>query len=80
MTRTHVDRPVADGVRAIGLRQVLIVAAAAVGAVLGAAILTAVLPADAQGVIFHTPLLIAILLVGTGVVLWRVATRRPPDA
>ena len=70
----------ADGVRAIGWREVLIVAAVAVAAVLGAAILTAVLPADAQRVIFHTPLLIAILLVATGLVLWRVATRRPPDA
>lgn len=70
----------ADEARAIGWRQVLIVAAVAVGAVLGAAVLTAVLPTDAQRVIFHTPLLIAVLVVGTGVVLWRVATRRPPES
>ena len=69
----------ADEARAIGWRQVLIVAAVAVGAVLGTAVLTAVLPTDAQRVIFHTPLLIAVLVIGTGLVLWRVATRRPPE-
>ena len=70
----------ADEARAIGWREVLIVAAVAVAAVLGAAILTAVLPTDAQRVIFHTPLLIAVLIVGTGFVLWRLATRRPPES
>ena len=69
----------ADEARAAGWRQVLTVAAVAVGVVLGAAFLTAVLPTDAQRVIFHTPLLIAVLLVGTGFVLWRIATRRPPE-
>lgn len=64
---------------AIGWRQVLVVAAVAVGAVLGAAILTAVLPTEAQRVIFHTPLLIGVLIVGTGLVLWRLAVRRPPE-
>jgi uncharacterized membrane protein len=63
----------------VGWRQVLIVAAVAVGAVLGAAILTAVLPTDAQRVIFHTPLLIGVLILGTGLVLWRLAVRRPPE-
>ena len=63
----------------VGWRQVLVVAAVAVGAVLGAAILTAVLPTDAQRVIFHTPLLIGVLIVGTGFVLWRLAARRPPE-
>ena len=57
----------------------LIVAAVAVGVVLGAAILTSALPTDAQRVIFHTPLAIVILVVGTGFVLWRIATRRPPE-
>ena len=70
----------ADEARQIGWRQVLLVAAVAVAAVLGAAILTAVLPTDAQRVIFHTPLLILVLLVGTGFVLWRIATRRPPES
>lgn len=63
----------------IGLRQVLVVAAVAVAVVLGAAILTAVLPADVQGFIFHTPLLIAVLVVGTGFVLWQIAKPRPPE-
>jgi hypothetical protein len=38
-----------------------------------------VLPTDAQRVIFHTPVLIGVLVLGTGVVLWRIAARRPPD-
>jgi len=70
---------VAERSSAAGWRQVLIVAAVAVAVVLGAAILTAVLPTDAQRVIFHTPLLIAVLILGTGFVLWRIATRRPPE-
>ncbi len=69
-----------DRARAAGWREVLIVAAIAVGAVLGLAILTAVLPTDAQRLIFHTPLLIGILVVGTGIVLWRIAARRPPES
>ena len=64
---------------AIGWRQVLVVAAVAVASVLGAAILTAVLPTDAQRLIFHTPLLIGVLIFGTGLVLWRLAMRRPPE-
>ena len=69
----------ADGTRPFGWREVLIVAGVAVGLVLGAAILTAVLPTDAQRVIFHTPLLIGVLILGTGLVLWRLAARRPPE-
>ena len=69
----------AERVRSVGWRQVLVVAAVAVSAVLGAAILTAVLPTDAQRVIFHTPLLIGVLILGTGLVLWRLAARRPPE-
>jgi FtsH-binding integral membrane protein len=57
----------------------VIVAAVAVGLVLGAAILTSVLPTDAQRAVFHTPLLIVVLIVGTGYVLWRIAARRPPE-
>jgi uncharacterized membrane protein YfcA len=70
---------VVERARAIGWREVLIVAAVAVGAVLGAAFLTAILPTDAQRVVFHTPLLIVVLVVGTGLVLWRIA-RRPPES
>jgi hypothetical protein len=68
-----------SGGRSVGWREVLIVAAIAVGAVLGAAILTSALPVDLQRVIFHTPFLILFLLVGTGFVLWRIAARRPPE-
>jgi uncharacterized membrane protein len=70
---------VASESRAVGWRQVLVVAGVAVGVVLGAAILTSALPTDAQRVIFHTPVLIAVLVVGTALVLWRLATRRPPE-
>jgi uncharacterized membrane protein len=70
---------VASESRAVGWRQVLVVAGVAVGVVLGAAILTSALPTDAQRVIFHTPVLIAVLIVGTALVLWRLATRRPPE-
>jgi FtsH-binding integral membrane protein len=73
------DPGAASSGRSVGWREVLIVAAIAVGAVLGAAILTSVLPVDLQRVIFHTPLLIVFLLVGTGFVLWRIAARRPPE-
>ena len=66
------------GPRSVGWREVLVVGAVAVIAVLGAAILTSLLPADAQRVIFHTPLLIGVLLLGTGVVMWRIAARKPP--
>lgn len=65
--------------RAVGWREVLVVAAVAVGVVMGAAILTSALPTDAQRVIFHTPVLIAVLVIGTALVLWRLATRRPPE-
>ena len=67
------------GSRTAGWREVLTVAAVAVGVVLGAAILTSVLPTDVQRVIFHTPVLIGVLIVGTGLVLWRIAARRPPE-
>ena len=64
-----------------GLREVLIVAAAAVAAVLGAAILTSFLPTEVERAVFHAPVLIAVLIGGTAFVLWRVATasRRPSE-
>ena len=69
----------ADQARTVGWREVLVVAAIAVGVVLGAAILTSALPVDAQRLIFHTPLAIVVLVVGTSFVLWRIAARRPPE-
>ena len=63
--------------RPVGLRDVLVLAGACVVVVLGAAILTSFLPADAQGVVFRTPLLIVVLIVGTGWLLWRISRTRP---
>jgi uncharacterized membrane protein len=63
-----------------GARDVVIVAAVAVGAVLGAAILTSLLPEGVQRFLFHEPVTIAVLVAGTALVLWRVATRRPPES
>lgn len=65
--------------RAVGLAQVLVVGALAVTVVLGAAVVTALLPPSIQRLIFGQPVLIAVLVAGTAFVLWRVATRRPPE-
>ena len=62
-----------------GLRQVILVATLAVAVVLGAALITNLLPGPAQGFVYNAPLAIAVLIGGTAFVLWRVATRRPPD-
>lgn len=55
-----------------GLREVALVAAAVVAIVLVAAAVTAVLPREGQAVVFQTPLLIAVLIAGTAIVLWRI--------
>lgn len=64
-----------------GWREVIIVAAVAVAVVLGAAVLTSVLPTNLQEIVFHTPLAIVVLIVGTGWLLWRIARRPagPPE-
>jgi hypothetical protein len=62
--------------RSVGLRDVLVLAAACVAVVLGAALVTSFLPADAQSVVFRTPLLIVVLIGGTAVALWRIARPR----
>ena len=67
----------ADDVRPVDLGRVLVVAAVVVMVVLGAAIGTSLLPTDVQGAIFHGPVLIVVLIVGTVVVLWRIARGRP---
>ena len=66
--------------RSVGLRGVLVLAAACVVVVLGAAVLTSFLPADAQAVVFRTPLLIVVLIAGTAVALWRIARPRRETA
>lgn len=63
---------------AAGWREVLLVSVAVVGVVLGLAVGTSLLPADVQRVVFQTPLLIGVLVVGTAVVLVRLV-RRPPE-
>ena len=52
-------------------------AAAVVAVVLGAAVLTSLLPTSLQEIVFHTPLTIVVLIGGTGWLLWRIARRGP---
>lgn len=66
--------PVSSG-RQPGWREVLLVAVGVVVVVLGLAAVTSVLPTQIQEVVFHTPLLILVLIVGTGYWLWRVSRR-----
>ena len=47
-----------------------------VGFVLGLAVVTSLLPTQVQEIVFHTPLLIVILIAGTGYWLWRVSRRQ----
>ncbi len=53
----------------------LLVAGAVVAVVLGAAIATSLLPAAVQDIVFHTPVAIGVLIVGTGWLLWRISRR-----
>jgi len=64
-----------------GWREVVLVAAAVVAVVLAAAFGTSLLPAAVQEVVFRTPIAIAVLIVGTGWLLWRISRREPgaPD-
>ena len=62
-----------------GWRDVALVAAAVVAVVMGAAVLTSLLPSTLQQVVFHTPLAIIVLIVGTGWLLWRISRRRPDE-
>lgn len=61
-----------------GWRDVLLVAVAVVAIALGAAALTGLLPPAGQDVIFRTPLVIVVLIVGTVGLMVRLAMRRPP--
>jgi hypothetical protein len=60
-----------------GLAQVLLVAAAVVAVVLGAAFLTSLLPDGVQAAIFQGPVLIVVLIGGTAWLLWRISRPRP---
>jgi FtsH-binding integral membrane protein len=70
------DRPLG---RQPGWRDVALVAAAVVAVVMGAAIVTSLLPTTLQQIVFHTPLAIVVLIVGTGWLLWRISRRRPEE-
>jgi FtsH-binding integral membrane protein len=61
--------------RSPGWREVLLVAGAVVAVVLGMAAVTGFLPTEVQRLVFHSPLAIVVLVVGTVLVLWRVAGR-----
>jgi uncharacterized membrane-anchored protein len=60
-----------------GWPQVVLVATIVVAVVLGAAIATSLLPTSAQEIVFHTPLTILVLVVGTAWLLWRIARHGP---
>ncbi|MBA2755878.1 MAG: hypothetical protein H0U37_00340 [Chloroflexi bacterium] len=70
---------VPDIARQPGWREVVLVAAAIVAVVLGAAVLTSLLPTGIQQWIFHGPVLIAVLVLGTGWLLWRISRAHPVD-
>jgi anti-sigma-K factor RskA len=61
-----------------GWREVILVAVAIVAVALGAAAVTGLLPPAGQEVVFRTPLVIVVLLVGTVGLMVRLAIRRPP--
>ena len=58
-----------------GWREVLLVAGGVVAVVLGAAVITGLLPAAVQDLVFRTPVAIGVLIVGTGWLLWRISHR-----
>ena len=63
--------------RSPGLREALLVGGLTVLVVLGAAVLTFLMPGSLGDVVFRTPLLILVLIVGTAVVLWRITRPGP---
>ena len=62
-----------------GWRQVALVVLAVVAVVAAAAIVTGFLPQPFQDAIFRGPVLIAVLILGTAWVLWRISQGRPSD-
>lgn len=71
------DQPPAE--RRPGLREAILLGALAVLAVLLAAVATFLAPAPARDLVFRTPLLILVLIGGTGLVLWRITRPGRPD-
>jgi hypothetical protein len=68
---------VADS-RSIGWREVLVVAAVAVGLVLLIDVVTSLVP-GLKDVVTRTPLLVGLMVVATAWLLWRIAMPRPPS-
>lgn len=68
----------ASAASAPGGREVLLVAVAVVALALGLAAVTGLLPPAGQDIVFRTPLVIVVLLVGTIGLMVRLAMRRPP--
>ena len=62
-----------------GWLEVLTVAAGVVVVVLGAAALTGFLPDPIRDMILDGPVMIGVLIVGTGWLLWRISRGRPVD-
>lgn len=68
----------ADQRRVVGWREVLIVAAVAVAAVLAAQVVATLVPPIGD-LVRGTPVIVVALIAATFVVLWRIAARRPPE-
>jgi len=64
--------------RPVGWREVLIVAAIAVAAVLAAQVVATLVPPIGD-VVRATPVVVIVMVVVTAYVLWRIAARRPPQ-
>ncbi len=62
-----------------GWLEVLTVAAGVVVVVVGAAALTGLLPTPVREAILDGPVMIGVLLVGTGWLLWRISRGQPVD-
>ncbi len=62
-----------------GWLEVLGVAAGVVVVVVGAAALTGILPSPIREAILDGPVMIGVLIVGTGWLLWRISRGRPVD-
>jgi hypothetical protein len=63
--------------RSPGLREALVVGGLIVLAVLLAAVVTFLLPPEFGNIVFQTPLLIVVLIVGTAAVLFRITRPGP---
>lgn len=68
----------ADQIRNIGWREVLIVAAVAVVAVLAVQVIATLVPPIGDFV-RSTPVIVVVMVAVTVLVLWRIAARRPPE-